>query len=140
MNNLYFWPLKYLGWGIAVTADILTISDSDLGLSYLHPTPPTKDIYIHLVLKNLIPSPCIKSFNIRFSVFPPFVEEFDKVTKSDNKNPSENLHVENEKTKISEKSEKAMKPKSSELGEFPLVCDGCHSPSSPCHLLSGILE
>ena len=41
---------------------------------------------------------------IRFSVFPPFTEDFD--TKSDNNNPSERLRVENEKTKEDEKSEK----------------------------------
>ena len=51
---------------------------------------------------------------IRFSVFPPFTEDFD--TKSDNNNPSERLRVENEKTKKDEKSEKQPKnaPKSSE--------------------------
>ena len=54
---------------------------------------------------------------IRFSVFPPFTEDFD--TKSDNNNPSERLRVENEKTKEDEKSEKAKKPKSAPKSSEP---------------------
>lgn len=51
--------------------------------------------------------------HIRFSVFPPFAEEFDTHTQSDNDNQqSESLHVENEKIKKDGKGEKAKKPKS----------------------------
>ena len=60
-------------------------------------------------------------FNIRFSVFPPFVEEFDTDNKSDNSksdhnNPSETIHVENEKTKKAKKqkrNQKSTEPKKS---------------------------
>ena len=53
--------------------------------------------------------------HVRFSVFPPFVEKFDNKSdnsKSGNNNPSEIIHVENEKTKKDAKSEKVKKQES----------------------------